>query len=98
MPETKVISTGSLVTNDGSTIQAYTYYNDGLPNLIDLLLSITNGSRNNVLFKEGELIVLMKNYPQDFDVQVSNRGELVIFGEDADHYSINADGELIYTL
>ena len=78
-----------------------TYYELGseLPNIISGFIAFEEGVKNTVTFKLGELGFDMKNYPSDIDVILNSKGELEIILDtgDANSYSINANGDLIYT-
>ena len=48
-------------------------------------------------YKENELVAQMRNNPKDIDYFIDNNGSLLVQSDDSDNYSINNNGELIYT-
>ena len=67
-----------------------------LPNLRIAMYYDEDGNLNGVPFEEGELVVFGIDIPLTNDIWLNNQGELIVSGDDADAYSINDDGELIY--
>jgi hypothetical protein len=67
-----------------------------LPNIIYAMIALNSGEDDNTSYDQGDLIVKMKNYPTDIDVALIN-GEFIVTGDDSASYSINSNGELIYT-
>lgn len=52
---------------------------------------------NNVVVQQADLAMVIKNGFKDLSFDINDDGELVINGPDADNYSLDADGNLIYT-
>lgn len=60
--------------------------------------SDTNKVVNNVPVNEGDLYALVRaDSPKYFNMEINKNGELIIHGENADNYSIDDNGCLIYT-
>lgn len=47
--------------------------------------------------EQGELIYKSEISQKELVLDINSEGELILIGEDADHFSINSEGELIYT-
>ena len=69
------------------------------PNTVQaiLLLSVGNEVVNNNDMYEGELMMALKNTLKDIDYEIDDEGNLIIHAPDADNYSIDINGFLIYT-
>jgi hypothetical protein len=61
-----------------------------------LLVDDQVGKLNSIDFKEGELLMVSENNPDELSVWIDSNGELNIKAVDSDNYSINELGELIY--
>lgn len=62
------------------------------------IMNDTNKVVNNVDVQEGELCILMKNISNEYiDFEINDKGELIVHGNKANNYSIDDDGNLIYT-
>lgn len=88
--------TSSTFDNFTGVIQILTRYNITPPRITELFISNSVGSSNSVIFEENELIIIF-NSAFGIIVTINSSGEIIIIGADADNYSINSDGELIYT-
>jgi hypothetical protein len=99
MPETKVLNTRTLVTIIGANISIQSYYDQGIVNnnILEGFISDSIKTVEGMNFIEGELGIRMQNYPSKIDVTLDDNGNLVIVGDDADKYSLDASGNLIYT-
>jgi len=102
MPESKQIPTSTIVTNPTpSTIKIFTFFNDGVSNTLFAFISDIVQINGGINFIEGELGIIMTNSPIDIDFNLNGNGDLIvttsIAENDANRYSINANGELIYT-
>lgn len=98
MSEEKIIVTQTAVSIIGNTISIRSYYEQdtGINTLLAFIcdnVTIVDG----ISFIEGELGIQMNNYPAGIDYEINENGELIIFTEDATNYSIDSDGNLIYT-
>ena len=52
---------------------------------------------NNQLVEENELCIVTREQINDYvDFEINHLGELIVHGKNANKYSINEDGELIY--
>jgi hypothetical protein len=69
------------------------------PNTVESELNTVIGLvvGNNVPVLEGELLLYLKNTLKNIDFEINENGELIINAPDADNYSIDANGYLIYT-
>lgn len=99
MAETKIIETQTLVTIVGSAISIKAYYETGVSSGNTLLAFISDivQTVDGVGFIEGELGITMENYPTAIDYEIDNDGNLIVIADDAEHYSIDSSGSLIYT-
>lgn len=106
MAENRQIPTDTIVTVDNftSTATIFTFYTfscvegGDLPTTIFALITDQNGSQNGVPFIAGEALIGVKTgfgTTWSLDIQ----GNLNIFTptNDAEQYSIDSDGNLIYT-
>lgn len=59
--------------------------------------NLTNQFSNNKKIIPGELCLTMKNHLKDIDFEVDFEGNLIVHAEDADNYSLDSEGNLIYT-
>jgi len=66
-----------------------------LPNILMANIPILKEEVNMIPIIEGELIVVGKN--NDTRIVLDIDGSLLVIGEDADNYSIDSNGDLIYT-
>ena len=99
MPEQKTIETKTSVSIVGSAISIRAYY-DADVDVINTILAFISDivqTVDGVGFIEGELGITMQNYLTDIDYSIDASGNLIVFAGDADNYSINFDGNLIYT-
>ena len=53
--------------------------------------------QNNVKVLPGELCMLEKNALKSISYEINDAGELIVNAPDADNYSLDSDGNLIYT-
>lgn len=103
MSEQRKIPTTTIVTVDTSSVQIFTYYNstqEELPYTLSVIITNNVGSSNGISYLENELIMTMINHPSNIDFVINSNGELIVFTplvEDADRYSIDSEGNLIYT-
>lgn len=70
------------------------------PNVVQVQMNIYDESlvNNNTVFKAGEVCSIMKNTESDIDLFIDDKsGRLYVSGDDAKHYSIDENGDLIYT-
>ena len=103
MPETKIIPSLTNTTIIGSDISIVTQYQqqgeNELPDTILAFIGEQLASFDGVSYKEGELMIQMKNYPTQIDYSINGNGDIVVFSNqgDVDKYSVNGNGDLIYT-
>ena len=98
MPETVNLNTITNYTRVGSDITIYTIYNDGiLPDILSSYVRTDAGSLSSIAYKEGDLMVEYKYGASLLSIYINTDGTIVIDSTDSANYSINSDGELIYT-
>lgn len=100
MPETALINTLTELTVTGSSISIKTFYDeDLLPDTILASIPDSVGIQDGIVYSEGDLLIQMKNHPEQIDYYIDGSGNLILLTSegDASNYSINANGELIYT-
>lgn len=96
--ELKLIKTVTTFNAFGNLIEIFTKYNpDELPNVIAAFFTNTVGVDNDVPHVENELLIQMNNYPSDIDFVINPNGELIVVAPDAAQYSVDSNGDLIYT-
>lgn len=66
-----------------------------LPNILEANIPSLKMEINMIPIIEGELMIVGKN--NDTRIMLDINGDLLVYGEDADNYSIDSDGILIYT-
>lgn len=69
------------------------------PNIVACKLNMTLNkfNVNSREVKPGELCIVLKNGLKDIDFEINNDGDIIIHAEDAENYSLNSEGNLIYT-
>jgi len=77
------------------TIKNY-YKKDEVPFTIFAFVASGGQKFDNADFNQGELCVKMINCPDEIDFYVDNKGYLIVRGTNADRYSIDGDGDLVY--
>lgn len=101
MPETVELEVQTTVSIIGDAISIRTYYDtsevdtDTIEAFISDVVQIIDG----VPIIEGELCIRMEDsaYPSDIDYTINEDGELIVTSDNADNYSIDSAGDLIYT-
>ena len=103
MAEERLIFTTTLTSVDGTDIDIFTFYDpsaDKLPNTLLGEIPEAVGQKEGVNFVEGELVLTLKNYPDNIYYEVNAKGELIVYTptvNDASQYSIdNPTGQLQY--
>jgi hypothetical protein len=98
MPETKTIPTTVRRTFTDGELKLTTEYDPMIP-VLSAFISPVDQEVDGVLFRMGDLGISIEDrfYPDDIDVSLSDSGELIISGNLAASFSLNANGELIYT-
>jgi hypothetical protein len=77
------------------TVQPYS----ATPNTVkaELLLTIGQKIINNNVGDEGDLCFVLKNALKNVNFELDENGNLIVDAPDANNYSINNEGFLIYT-
>lgn len=107
MIESKLIPTETISFGTVTAITIWTFYNQipfvcgddsgfsDFPNTLRIFISTAVGFENGIGYQSGELIISLKNYPDNF-FYIDNQGHLIVVGDDANSYSIDENGHLIY--
>jgi hypothetical protein len=100
MVESRLINTQTNISTTATEIDILTFYiNDQGQDIIFTSITSSVGSQEGVSFQENELIVFLKedSFPGDTNILLNSDGELVIISDNASQYSIDSDGDLIFT-
>jgi hypothetical protein len=95
MPENKLISTKTNVSFSGNQIFIHTFYSEPDEQYIAFFVPLVNQTIQGINFIGGDLGYTYENVNDIFEI--NNDGDLIVSGLNADKYSINDNGELIYT-
>jgi hypothetical protein len=105
MPEIKKIK--SVTHNSAQTdvvfiktatqVENYTFENNTLPNIKLVKISEEDTQVDAQSVNLGELYIVGVRIPTENNMSISERGDLIVYGNDVANYSINEDGDLIYT-
>lgn len=98
MAESKVIPTSTIITrtNSGSpNLSVFTFYNEGGLHILQSIVENITGSILGTNFREGDLVFLMKNYPTEIFAEINSDGELIVYSQPGEVYSIDSNGNLI---
>ena len=91
-----VVPTFTEYSASNDLITIITYYQEGvLPDTILGVISDVDKVSNNVSVTQGDLYIKYKGVGITYDI--NTLGELILNSNDSDNYSLNEDGELIYT-
>lgn len=103
MSQSGALQTSTKITyNADGTCEIKVYYDpnkyEGLPDTILAFIAEQDGAISSKTFKENELIIIVKNFPQNINFTIDNKGNLILFVTtgDGSRYSINDMGELEY--
>lgn len=103
MAQQKQLPTITEVTyNNDGTVDIYTYYDqdviDGLPNTLKAVIATSTGTNQGTPFTEGDLLITMKNWPDEINYTIDSLGNLILFTttNDGSQYYINSEGDLMY--
>lgn len=100
MPEIKYIPIVTSTRTEENVIYVRSsYLEDILPNTLQALIVDSTDNLDNVSYIEGELVIQMKNNPEQINYYINDNGELILFTStgDKNNYSIDVDGNLIWT-
>ena len=100
MSEQKQIPTVTEVRNfvNNPNLQIYTYYDNGSLHILSSNIFSQQGAKLGVPYKQGELVITMRNSPQEVDCYINQNGELIVNQPLGEDYSIDTDGNLIGTI
>jgi hypothetical protein len=96
----RLISTLTTVTTHGGDIIIFTkYYEDSNINTIFASILDAQTIQDQTPGIECELLIQMRNYPDQIDFTIDDHGNLIVLSTtgDVDNYSINENGELAWT-
>lgn len=88
-----IINSFTKITKKSGIAVGVTQTKSTLNKVCEVFISDADQSINDIVFKQGELGIIMEGREFCF---ISN-GNLIIFTNDKDKYSLNDLGELIYT-
>jgi hypothetical protein len=98
MPEIVNLNVSTITTIIGSDLTINTFYVSGSPpDILSSQVTNTTGSLSGVSFVEGELLIESKIGTTSLSFFLNPDGTFSIDSTDSANYSINSDGELIYT-
>ena len=99
MAETKVLETRTSISVIGDAISIRAYYDTSevSSDTIEAFISESVQVREGVPLIEGELAIIMDNYPGSIDYEIDDDGNLIVTSDDASQYSIDSAGDLIYS-
>lgn len=95
MPETKLISTKTNVSIVGNNISIHTYYSEEEDFVLEFFVPLEDTTVESVNFLAGDLGYTQENNNDIFEI--NDKGELIVSSPNADKYSIDENGDLIYT-
>jgi len=90
-----VLNTQTNILKNGSNLGIFTFYQEDDQSIL-AFISDKVQNINDVIFKEGELGFIFNNWSGTV-FNLNNRGELIVTGNGSEKFSINEDGDLIYT-
>ena len=96
MPDKKQINSVDALLVEGGSGSFETSFNENICDAEVALIADKNGVLNYIPYVQGELVVLEKDQMKT-RFYVDSNGCLIVVGENANKYSINSLGELIYT-
>jgi hypothetical protein len=95
MPETKLISTKTNINVSGSSISIHTYYSEPTETFLQFFVPLADTTTGGVNFVGGDLGYTIENLTDLFEINQS--GELIVSSIYSEKYSIDENGDLIYT-
>lgn len=97
MSEVKKIETKTIVETLNNLISITAIFDQSGSDVLSTFISESVQVVNTIPFIEGELGISMNNYPNEIDFEIDQDGNLIVIAEDAEKYSIDENGDLIYT-
>ena len=95
MAEEKLIPTRTNITTSGNAIEIFTYYFKPSESYLQFFVDMENKTREGVSFRAGDLGYTIENLGDLFEINAN--GDLIVSSVFADKYSIDENGDLIYT-
>jgi len=98
MPQTAIIPTFTSISIIGTQISIKSQYVNVPPYTIIAFIADVDGTLDGVSYFQGDLIFSVMNYPGlAINFYLDSNGNLVVNSFDANHYSIDSNGQLTYT-
>lgn len=95
MPENKLINTRTNINVVGNDISIHTYYVEEEDFILEFFVPLEDTTVESVNFLAGDLGYTQVNNNDIFEI--NEDGELIVSSPNADKYSIDENGDLIYT-
>jgi len=95
MAEEKLIDTRTDISTTGSNISIFTYYFKAQESYLQFFVPQIDGATGGVNFIAGDLGYTIENLGDIFSI--NELGELIVSSIYSEKYSINSEGDLIYT-
>ena len=96
MPQSANIPTTTQVTSgSGGALSIFTFYDAGYFHVINAFIAAVVGTLLGTSYKEGELVITMRNSPSEVNCFINSNGELIIFALPGETYSLDSNGNLI---
>jgi len=99
MAEIKLLATYTLINAVVAPVTVETHYAEvSAGDIYAVFINEANQFINGIATQQGHgFYVSNANAPLLTDLEVDTNGNLIVFGDNADKYSLNAEGHLIYT-
>ena len=95
MAEEKLIPTRTNISTGNNRIEIFTYYLKPAESFLQFFVDLENKTREGVNFVAGDLGYQIENLSDIFSI--NGNGELIVSSIFAEKYSIDENGDLIYT-
>ena len=95
MAEEKLIDTRSNISVTNNDISIHTYYFKASSTYLQFFTPLIGGNIGSINFIAGDLGYTIENIGDIFEI--NSEGELIVSSIFAEKYSINEEGDLIYT-
>jgi hypothetical protein len=96
MPDKKNKESVDSLLVEGASGTFQTSFNTKICEVINLFIADRDGVLNYISYKQGELVIELKDYMKE-RFYIDSEGCLIVVGENANKFSINNIGQLIYT-
>lgn len=101
------VSSSTIIWSSDSDIDINTFYDQNkncegnltnLPLIIAAVIADSNVSLNSIIISNGYLGIVCKEYGLNILFWIDSDGNFFISSEDSEKYSIDSNGDLIYTI